>query len=549
MGSTSSQLGHRPQNELQSTILTAKDIHEIPRGGRSTNRTVTGKETIGKEKMHTTVNPRHAKPQPRPTVVVLLSLLGLLLWTIGVFFYAINEFFLFDSERWWFTVPTINYLINTSIETLREQWLAALAVGMFSFTPLFRRAVVDRLLPRDSLKLLLAFVIFQAIYVAQVYYEQTRELNPTSYGLFLIIMAGLLGGWRLGIQFGFVHTLSLATMYYFVSYLPSVPSTEDPAGFLRFVLTETYLIVPIWLGGVTGYIAAHPKQKRFQWFKVILFGFLAEFILMACTMLSSWAPPWYVERFMHNVFTTPLLLLAFAWLVYYHQSFSSGTLKLTQTELALAEAELKALRAQINPHFMLNSLSVIHHLVRTQPETARNLLLDLSDLFQHTLRAGDFVPLSRELEHVRAYLALEQARLTKRLNVMWAILAEDKLETPVPTLILQPIVENAIVHGIAPKPEGGTVSILVKQSGDDLHIQVVDNGVGFDSATLHGTNSSHPERPSIGVENIDLRLRLLYGEAYHLQVTSTPGAGTTVELRIPVATALAPGSSKDLVKV
>jgi Histidine kinase len=540
MGSRAQQLSQSKdisQSELQSTILTATGIHEIPREvGGSTSRAST---------MHTTVNPRHAKPQPRPLVVVLLSLLGLLVWTVGVFFYNINDFFLLDPERWWFNVPTVNYLINTSIETLREQWLAALAVGIFSFTPLFRRAIVDRLLPGDSLKLLLAFVIFQGIYVAQVYYEQTHELSPTSYGLFLVIIAGLLGGWRLGIQFGFIYTLSLATMYYFVAYLPE---SDDPSGFLRFVLTETYFLVPIWLGGVTGYLGMHFKQKRFQWFRVILIGFFAEFILMFCTVLSNWAPPWYVERFMQNVFTTPLLLLTFAWLVYYHQSFNSGTLKMTQTELALAEAELKALRAQINPHFMLNSLSVIHHLVRTQPETARNLLLDLSDLFQHTLRAGDFVPLSRELEHVRAYLALEQARLTKRLNVMWAILAEDKLGTPVPTLILQPLIENAIVHGVAPKPEGGTISILVKQTGDDLHIQVVDNGVGFNVNALSETSLEHPDRPSIGLNNIDLRLRLLYGDAYRLQIASTPGAGTTVELRIPVTSDLMLEPTKDLVK-
>jgi signal transduction histidine kinase len=529
--------------ELQSTILTATAIREI---SREPQRDFRG-GAVGPT-MHTTVIPHQRKARPRLTVVVLLSVLGLVVWSVGVFFYNINDFFILQADTWWFSTPTVNYLINTSIETLREQWIAALAIGIFSFTPLFRRAIADKLLPRDSLKLFVAFAIFQAIYVAQMYYQQTHELNPTSYGLFLVISAALLGGWRLGIQFGLVHALSLAVMYYFVTV---IPNNDEPQSFLRYLLTETYYLVPIWLGGVVGYVGSHLEQKRFQWFRVLLLGLFGEFILMVCTVISSWAPPWYFERFLQNAFTTPLLLLAFAWLVYYHQSFSSGTLKMTQTELALAEAELKALRAQINPHFMLNSLSVIHHLVRTQPETARSLLLDLSDLFQHTLRAGDFVPLQQELEHVRAYLALEQARLTKRLNVMWAILAEDKLDTPVPTLILQPIIENAIVHGIAPKSEGGTVSILVKQSGDDLHIQVVDNGVGFDTSTLREASrkgESERSRPSIGFQNIDLRLRLLYGEAYHLQVASTPGAGTTVELKIPVTSAPVLEPTRDLVK-
>lgn len=120
----------------------------------------------------------------------------------------------------------------------------------------------------------------------------------------------------------------------------------------------------------------------------------------------------------------------------------------------MVEAELRALRAQINPHSLLNALSVIHHLVRTQPERARELILDLSDLFQHSLRSGQFVTLKQELEHVRAYLALEQARLTQRLSVTWTILAEDQLGTLVPTLCLQPLVENAVKHGIAPQPKG-----------------------------------------------------------------------------------------------
>jgi signal transduction histidine kinase len=482
---------------------------------------------------------------PRPRTVVLLSVLGLLVWTAGVFFYNINEFILFDPEYWqWFPIPTVNWLINTSIETLREQWLAGLVFVIFSFTSLFRRLIHDRALPKDDLRLLAILGLALGVYVAQVYYEQSHELNPTSYGLFLIVIAGLLGGWRTGILFGIIYALSLSILSYYTYVLVD---NQDPPSYLRFVLTELYYTVPIWFGGVTGYLARRFRQNRFHWATLVWAGFLAEFTVAFCTVLSTWAPHWYAERFVHNMFTTPLLLLIFAWLVYYHRSFSDGTLKMTQTELALAEAELKALRAQINPHFMLNSLSVIHHLVRTQPENARNLLLDLSDLFQHTLRAGDFVPLSRELEHVRAYLALEQARLTKRLNVMWAILAEDKLDTPVPTLILQPLIENAIVHGIAPKPEGGTVSILVKQTGDDLHIQVVDNGIGFDMNAL--SEHTERERPSIGLKNIDLRLQLLYGKAYRLQIASTPGAGTTVELKIPVTSAPAVEPTQALVKL
>jgi LytS/YehU family sensor histidine kinase len=511
--------------ELQSTILTAKDIRGIPREEADVKGNAHPFASGPSMQPNSVLYRKNLKTRPR--LAIFLSVIALLLWAVGVFFYNINYFILFDAEKWWFEPFTVNNIIVTSIGTLKEQWIVALTIGIFSFTPLFRRAIHDRLLAKDELRLFLVFAGLQAIYLAHTYYEHTLGQNKMSYGVFMVVIVALLGGPKLGVQFGVFHALTSALLFHY--YIIGIQD-QNPQTFLKTVLTELHLLVPIWVGWLIGYVGQLLKQRRFSWPLLFLFGFMVEFTIMFCTLISTWAPSWYFQRFFHNFLITPLLLLVFAWLVYYHLSFNSSTLKMTQTELALAEAELKALRAQINPHFMVNSLSVIHHLVRTQPETARGLILDLSDLFQHTLRAGDFVPLSRELEHVRAYLALEQARLTKRLNVMWTILAEDKLDTPVPTLVLQPIVENAIVHGISPKPEGGTVSILVKQVADELYIQVIDNGVGFDTKS----SREDRERPSIGFKNIDLRLRLLYGDAYRIQVDSTPGAGTTVELRIPI---------------
>lgn len=539
MGSRAHQLSQSKdisRSELQSTILTAKDIHEIPKGG-----------SFGPSMQSTSVL-RHQelrRSRQRPRTVILLSLLAITAWAVGVFFYAVNDFILFNPETWWFSTPTPNLLINITIDTLQEQWLAGLGLLLFAFTPLFRRAIQDKLLVGDQTRLLLVFALLQGLLSAHFYYfynlEDPGRNHVHSYGLFLVVAAGLLGGWRVGLFVGLLNMLSLGVLY-------NVYKIPD-SSFIRLCLTELHLVVPVWVGAVTGYVGGLLRERRFSWGTVLLCGLLAEWSVMAFTIISNWSPSEFVDRFFYNVFTTPILLLGFSFLVYYRMEYDEGTLKMTQTELALAEAELKALRAQINPHFMLNSLSVIHHLVRTQPEIARNLLLDLSDLFQHTLRAGDFVSLRQELEHVRAYLALEQARLTKRLNVMWAVLAEDKLDTPVPTLILQPIIENAIVHGIAPKSEGGTVSILVKQLGDELHIQVVDNGIGFDTNAIRTEETMHEgKRPSIGLQNIDLRLRLLYGEAYRLQIASTPGAGTTVELRIPVTATPVLETTKELVR-
>jgi signal transduction histidine kinase len=482
-------------------------------------------------------------PKPRHALVITGSVLIILFWFICVFYTQFNTFEHLAADKWWFPVFSPAFFIGSTLSTLREQWLPFLGLGLFALTPLFRRAIDNRLLKGDFGRLFLVFCLLQALVLLQRYYIYTLpdDTSVMSYALFLVVAAGLLGGRRLGVTVAIFNLFTSASLYIYneaIEYERYLPP-------LTFFLTDPSVVAPLWVGWLAGYVSGYWPKWRFHWLTVTALGVAGEVMITVTGVMASWVPAMYVYAFWHNLFTTPIVLGGFLFLVYYRQNNSEEKLELTQTELALAEAELRALRAQINPHFMLNSLSVIHHLVRTQPETARNLLLDLSDLFQHTLRAGDFVPLSKELEHVRSYLALEQARLTKRLNVMWAVLAEDQLDTPVPTLILQPIIENAIVHGISPKPEGGTVSILVKQAGDDLHVQVVDNGIGFDTEAV--PHPSHPERPSIGFKNIDMRLRLLYGEHYRLQVASTPGAGTTVELRIPIKEAATLEPLKELV--
>lgn len=532
---------------LRTDILTRKAKNAIPMGdvgyvGAATRRSVSNSSWW----THLFMLNTRPRPKPRPVVAIFASVLLTLFWFVGVFYTQVNDFTHFAAENWWFPEFSPAFFIGATLETLREQWLLALGVVLFSFTPLFRRTISNRNLKGDFGRLLLVFCLFQVLVLLQRYYIYSfpGEEYPKSTGVALAVMAGLLGGQRLGILIALFNLFTGGALYMYSEYI----QYERVYAPLTFFLTDASFVSQIWIGWLSGHVAQYWPERRFHWLTACLLGFSGEVMVTVTGIMTYWATAMSFYIFWFNLFTTPILLSGFSFLAGYRMNSSAEKLELTQTELALAEAELRALRAQINPHFMVNSLSVIHHLVRTQPETARSLLLDLSDLFQHTLRAGDFVSLKQELEHVRAYLALEQARLTKRLNVMWAILAEDKLETPVPTLILQPIVENAIVHGIAPKPEGGTVSILVKYSGDDLHIQVVDNGIGFDVDALNN-NDAHPERPSIGVKNIDMRLRLLYGDAYHLQVASTPGAGTTVELRIPVASAPALATStKELVK-
>ena len=150
-----------------------------------------------------------------------------------------------------------------------------------------------------------------------------------------------------------------------------------------------------------------------------------------------------------------------------------------------------------------------------------------------------------EIKQAMAYLALEKARLTGRLQVVWQLDDDLPLNTPVPTLIIQPIIENAIIHGIAPLAEGGTLKIVMRQEDGEIVTQIADNGAGFDVDTLHPKLASQPlavhassdigkQRPAIGLSNVNQRLLLLYGEAYRLEITSWVGIGTTVTIKFPL---------------
>ncbi|AEG43817.1 histidine kinase [Isoptericola variabilis] len=209
-----------------------------------------------------------------------------------------------------------------------------------------------------------------------------------------------------------------------------------------------------------------------------------------------------------------------------------------------ADARLDALRAQINPHFLFNVLNTIASKARTDPEEARQLLLRLSDFFRYAVRQdGHFAEFAQEYFFVRTYLSLEQARYGDRLRVRYDI-DPQVLTTRVPVLTIQPLVENAVKHGIADKVSGGTIHLRARV--DPLtrttSIRVSDDGVGMPPEVLARLVAG--ERPAgaderarhggVGLWNISQRLSTLFGERYSLDVESTPGQGTTVDLRIPL---------------
>ena len=207
--------------------------------------------------------------------------------------------------------------------------------------------------------------------------------------------------------------------------------------------------------------------------------------------------------------------------------------ELARTRTRVMEAELRALRAQISPHFIYNSLAAIASFVRTDPDRARELLNDFADFTRYALRTGGpFTTLAEELRNVERYLVLEQARFGERLQIS-LLVAPEVLPVTVPYLAVQPLVENAVRHGLATKEGTGHVTITARDRGSDAEISIEDDGVGSDPDRIRHILDSGNGSDSVGLGNVDARLRQVYGDEFGLVVETAEGAGTKVTFRVP----------------
>lgn len=210
--------------------------------------------------------------------------------------------------------------------------------------------------------------------------------------------------------------------------------------------------------------------------------------------------------------------------------------KLEAQQASLTEARLAALTNQINPHFLFNTLNSVSILIRMNPDKARGMVYKLSNILRRLLRKADaFSPLREEISFIDDYLAIEMVRFGDKLRFHKEI-DERTLDRLVPSMILQPIVENSIKHGLANKVEGGMVGLKVSLDGDRLRILIEDDGVGISESRLAGLFEH-----GIGVSNVNERLRVLYGSSYRMLVDSEPDKGTRTTIELPEVRPMASG--------
>lgn len=225
--------------------------------------------------------------------------------------------------------------------------------------------------------------------------------------------------------------------------------------------------------------------------------------------------------------------------------YVSSQIELADLETSRARldrAEVLALRAQISPHFIYNALNTIASFVRTDPDRARELILDFADFTRYSFRAaGEYTVLADELRNIDRYLTLERARFGPSLEVKLHV-APEVLNVVLPFLALQPLVENAVRHGLAGQ-DRGTITITARDEGTDCVITVEDDGVGMDPELLRSGDidaldpvpgaRSESDGAHVGLTNVDHRLRAAFGNDYGLVVETGIGAGTRVGMRVP----------------
>lgn len=207
--------------------------------------------------------------------------------------------------------------------------------------------------------------------------------------------------------------------------------------------------------------------------------------------------------------------------------------ELDASRTLLMEAEVRALRAQISPHFIYNSLNAIASFINTDPARARELVVEFADFTRYSFRRhGDFTTLAEELRCIDRYLLLERARFGERVQVTLRI-APEVLSTVIPFLSLQPLVENAVRHGLEAKEGPGHITITANDSGAFAEVTIEDDGVGMDPVQLQSMLAGHTDGEHVGLRNVDARLRQVYGDDHGLVIETAPGEGTLITMRVP----------------
>jgi two-component system LytT family sensor kinase len=352
-----------------------------------------------------------------------------------------------------------------------------------------------------------------------------------------VVLIGVVGGQFAGVLGGVLCALPALWHGEYLA-LPFNVLAGFLAGFLRNFATDPEMIwsfSPFVDLSVYRWIRKMVPRPKFDW-QITFFALIVLLQSLRWELgrvfpgyifsLNS-GNPWIVAA----IFATVLLCVGIALKIWNNTRIE---IKLEEQERLLLQARMEALQSQINPHFLFNTLNSISSLVRFDPDTARELIVKLASILRRLLRKTDaFVPLSEDVDFIDDYLDIEVVRFGRDKLKVIKDLDPASLEVLVPSMMLQPLVENSIKHGLSPKVEGGTITVRSRIDGERLIVEVEDDGVGIGG-------DGFLEKPSgvggsgIGMANVAERLKVLFGDTSTLIVNNSPTGGTLVQISLPI---------------
>ncbi len=401
---------------------------------------------------------------------------------------------------------------------------------------LVRWAAVKRMLMRENrtmaqrMKLSLWFsAVFGASVATRVVSQSYKAVD---LGLEGSLLAGLLGGYVTGLTSGILISIPAMIHHEYLT-MPLLAGLGVLGGLLRDCAADPediWRFSPFFDLNLWRFL----KQRRFDrrsafnllFFVVILF---AEFLRQSLGQVfrgkvfyldPRWATPHLAAVYVTTLFAVTLPLKI--W------NNTRNERKLEDQQRHLIQARLEALTSQINPHFLFNTLNSVSSLIRTDPNQARVMVLKLSNILRRLLRKHEnFSALREELNFIDDYLSIEMVRFGDKLRFEKQV-DSDTLDMLVPSMLLQPLIENCIKHGLSSKVEGGTIRLRSRRVDARLLLSVEDDGVGIPESRLATLRDQ-----GIGVSNVSERLKVIFGNDHKMDIDSQPGRGTRIDIEIP----------------
>ena len=362
---------------------------------------------------------------------------------------------------------------------------------------------------------------FAAIFGAGVLTRvATVSYLAVDLGLEGSLLAGILGGYFTGLISGALIAIPAMVKGEFLS-MPLLAAVGVMGGLLRDIASDTE---DIWSFSPLFHLNLSRRTLFHGFFLAAIVS--AEFLRQVLGNIfghdrifylkSGWTPAVYITTLFAVVL--PLKI----W------NSARNESKLEEQQRLLMQARLDALSSQINPHFLFNTLNSVSSLIRTNPQQARVVVYQLSNILRRLLRKHDnFSTLRDELSFIDDYLSIEVVRFGDKLAFRKDV-EPATLDMQLPSMLLQPLIENCIKHGLASKVEGGSITLRARRVEERLHLLIADDGVGIPEAEM----ATLFDR-GIGVSNVNERLKVLFGTDYRLWIDSKPGQGTRIEIEVP----------------